>query len=506
MRVSHRNRFNYFVGNMNDALSDLMELNIQAASQKRINKPSDDPIGAARVLNHRDAIGAYDQYRDNVDTAKGWLNIADNTIMQVNTVLTRLRELGEQAATGTVSADNREQISYEARQLFEQLINMSNTEHEGKHIFGGHKTGESAYVEALWMTSSDPNLENIDFSITGESQRSIVVQFLDSGTVGGAADMDYRYSTDGGDTWTTDTLAAGQDTLDLSGVRLQLENGATITAVDLNDSASTDNGSWMWIRPTARYMGDDVDSISVSTLSRSTLGASATGNFDKNVVVRVDSGTDLGNALSYSYSVDGGISWTTGSSTTAGEASNATLVVPGGYLTLTSNAGNTLSAGDQWVIQPRTGRILVEISPGETLQINSIGKDVSSAACTWTPGPATPRWSSATTGICSRPWASWWGYLETNNQSGIQEALEGLATADQHMLTAAASIGARENRLDVMDNVLETLQLNEEERLSTVEDVDITELMTKLANQQLIYETVLRSSSMVMRMSLANYI
>ena len=30
--------------------------------------------------------------------------------------------------------------------------------------------------------------------------------------------------------------------------------------------------------------------------------------------------------------------------------------------------------------------------------------------------------------------------------------------------------------------------------------------MTKLANQQIVYETVLRSSSMVMRLSLANFI
>lgn len=504
MRVSHRNRFNYFVGNMNSSLSDLMELNIQAASQKRINKPSDDSIGAARVLNHRDAIGAYDQYRNNVDTAKGWLNIADNTIMEVNTVLTRLRELGEQAATGTVSGENREQVSYEARQLFEQLINMANTEHEGKHIFSGHKTGESAFVETLWMTTSDTNLQNIDFSITGEAQRSIVVQFLESGTVGGATDMDYRYSTDGGDNWTTATLTAGDDTLNLDGVLLNLENGATITAVDVDNNASVNNGSWLWVRPTAQYMGDDVDSINVSSLSRSTLNTTATGNFNNNVVVRIDSATSLASGISYSYSADGGISWNTGNTVTSGVASNATLVVQGGYLALSSNAGNTLSAGDQWVIQPRTGRIMVEISPNESLQINSIGKDVFGGVYTQ-PGASNASVVYGDNRNMFEAVGKLVCYLETNNQSGIQEALEGLSTADQHMLTSAASIGARENRLDVMDNVLETLQLNEEERLSTVEDVDITELMTRLANQQLVYETVLRSSSMVMRMSLANY-
>ena len=41
---------------------------------------------------------------------------------------------------------------------------------------------------------------------------------------------------------------------------------------------------------------------------------------------------------------------------------------------------------------------------------------------------------------------------------------------------------------------------------SYVEDIDLTELLTKLTRQQIAYQTVLQSSSMIMNMSLANYI
>ena len=507
MRVSHRSRFSFFIDNMNMSMSDLMALNIQASSQKKINRPSDDSVGMARILNHRDTLHSLSQYRENIDTATGWLNIADEVLLQVNTIVTRLKEIAEQAATGSMGRDNREQVSYEARQLFNQLINIANTEHEGKHIFAGHKTGAPAFVEKLWMTTNDSNVASAQFSISGSTEKTILVRFLTDGDVD-TDTLNYEYSLDGGQTFTQATLAAGTNILDLNGVLLTLANGTTVSAYDSNIPGSSGNGTWIWVRPTAQYMGDDQDEVIVDTLGPSTLNASASGVFGKNVIVRIDGDTNLASNISYSYSVDGGINWVTGNtSSSAAIASSATLVVPGGYLTLASNGGNLLSQGDQFVIRPRTGRIKVEISPGEEIQINSIGKDVFGGVYEQ-PGSnaATPVFGLGSQKNLFETVGKLVGYLETNNQEGIQQALENLRESNEHILNNAARIGARENRLKVAHSVLQTLEYSETNQLSMVEDVDMTELMTQLASQQIIYETVLKSSSMIMRMSLANYI
>ncbi len=42
--------------------------------------------------------------------------------------------------------------------------------------------------------------------------------------------------------------------------------------------------------------------------------------------------------------------------------------------------------------------------------------------------------------------------------------------------------------------------------MSAVEDVDFSELMTRLAQEQLIYNSVLKSSSMIMQMNLSNFL
>lgn len=70
-RVSQRGLYSTQIYNMNNSLAKLVELNEQSSTQKRINKPSDDPTGAARVLAYRDSMNATDRYQANITSAQG---------------------------------------------------------------------------------------------------------------------------------------------------------------------------------------------------------------------------------------------------------------------------------------------------------------------------------------------------------------------------------------------------------------------------------------------------
>ena len=54
--------------------------------------------------------------------------------------------------------------------------------------------------------------------------------------------------------------------------------------------------------------------------------------------------------------------------------------------------------------------------------------------------------------------------------------------------------------------MVDTLAENAGDTLSKTEDADLTELITKLAQQELAYQAVLKSSSTVMNLSLVSYI
>ena len=156
IRITQPLMYNSMVGNMQTGLSNYMQSVEQSATQKRINRPSDDPAGTYRVLMTRDDIDTTKQLMTNIKTARGWLQLEDSVLSnEVSTVITQLKELAEQASTGTYTAENREQMSFEARELFGSLLNLANTRYEGKSVFAGHQYDESAFDMSLALTSWD---------------------------------------------------------------------------------------------------------------------------------------------------------------------------------------------------------------------------------------------------------------------------------------------------------------------------------------------------------------
>lgn len=515
IRVAQQQIYTNSLGYMNTTLSQLMESNLQASSQKKVNRPSDDPVGTTRILGLRDTLASLDQYQNNISTAKGWLTLADGTMSQVSTVLTRLSELAEQGSTGTMTNNNRGQIAAEARQLFEQLVGLANTNFEGKSIFGGQKTNVPAFDESLSLSVNHAGVvSNGGFTINGSSKTTTLVQFLDSGTV--AAGTRYRYSTDGGTTWTqsaiTDPGASSSTVhMDLGGVSMDIDRHTNVVANSATNTNDT-TGTWFWVRPTAIYKGDDEDSISVDPLQGmgSRVTGTANGVFANNVIVRIDQAGTLAGAVHYSYSMDGGSTWVlSNSSTPDAQASSASLNLPGGVLTLHSSGGNALLAGNMFVVHPRLAKIYVDISPTESVAINGVGKNIFGGLyqdpSSTHPTPVVNMGSSGATNLFETV-GKLVGYLETNNQSGVQQCLADLRSSKQTILNYAADVGGRENRLTMATGVLENLQYNQQQQLSNVEDVDLSSLMTKMAQQQLAYQSVLKSTSMIMNISLMNYL
>ena len=97
-------------------------------------------------------------------------------------------------------------------------------------------------------------------------------------------------------------------------------------------------------------------------------------------------------------------------------------------------------------------------------------------------------------------------YCQTNNLDGCGQAVEDIKKMSEHLLTKLAQVGGKSNRIEANLTVLTTHQLNQEERMSNIEDADLTTLLNNITKQQVTYQGVLQTSSMIMNMSLLNYI
>ena len=149
MRVTHNMMFTNMNANMNNILGNYMESGIQMSSQKRVNRPSDDPTSTVRIFDYRASIVANDTFINNSKEADSWLKSTDGALQQAQGILTRITELAEQASTGTITYENRMQISFELEQLFGQLINIANKYIEDKKPWELNKEGNVEAVNNL---------------------------------------------------------------------------------------------------------------------------------------------------------------------------------------------------------------------------------------------------------------------------------------------------------------------------------------------------------------------
>lgn len=147
MRVSTSWMQQQSVSTMMDRQSDMSRLSTQLSTGKRINQPSDDPVGAARALDltHLDTETA--QYQRNIVSANARLGLEDQSLANATNVLDRVRVLLLQAVNATQSDATRGDIAAEMVQLRAQLLGQANSrDGQGEYIFAGNRTGNAPFT------------------------------------------------------------------------------------------------------------------------------------------------------------------------------------------------------------------------------------------------------------------------------------------------------------------------------------------------------------------------
>jgi flagellar hook-associated protein 3 FlgL len=124
------------------------ELQNQITSGSRITRPSDDPIGAARALSLQDGLSQSQQYLKNIDQALSFINTSDAALDSVTQALGRGRELGVQAANGTLSASDRAAIQSEIEQIQSHVLDLAGSKYGAYYLFSGTASSEPGYVKA----------------------------------------------------------------------------------------------------------------------------------------------------------------------------------------------------------------------------------------------------------------------------------------------------------------------------------------------------------------------
>ncbi|MDN4066434.1 flagellar hook-associated protein FlgL [Paenibacillus vini] len=137
LRVTSNMMSNQVLRNLNKNLNKMSDLQNQQSTGRKLNKPSDDPVGVTYALRYRSELSANNQYQRNVDTALGWLDTTDSVMSQAESVMSRLKELTVKASNGTNPQSALDSIESELQELKKQLADLGNTQINGKYVFNG---------------------------------------------------------------------------------------------------------------------------------------------------------------------------------------------------------------------------------------------------------------------------------------------------------------------------------------------------------------------------------
>ncbi len=145
MRVTNNMISDRMVFNMQRSISRFLTLQGQLSTGKRINKPSDDPIGIQRDLIYRTELNKNEQYQENISQAQTWLMSYDSILNDAKNLITNAKDIAISMANGTYDDSARVGAATEVDSMFERLIQLANSELEGKFTFSGYRTDEKAF-------------------------------------------------------------------------------------------------------------------------------------------------------------------------------------------------------------------------------------------------------------------------------------------------------------------------------------------------------------------------
>lgn len=117
------------------------KLSTQMSTQKKINRPSDDPVVAIRALRLRSNVNEITQYYGkNIPDAESWLNVTEAGLKNLSQIMTNMITRCTTGSNGSLNTSNRKIILEELRGLGEEVYSTGDADYAGRYVFTGYRT------------------------------------------------------------------------------------------------------------------------------------------------------------------------------------------------------------------------------------------------------------------------------------------------------------------------------------------------------------------------------
>ncbi|QBJ62316.1 flagellar hook-associated protein FlgL [Pseudoalteromonas sp. DL-6] len=197
MRVSSHQFHLNSIKNIQSNTENFNEKSIQLATNKRILKPSDDPLGTVMIMNLGSEIKSLEQYKTNMDAVNFSLGQQEVQLTGIVNQIYSLQSLITTAADGSMGEAEIKALGQEMSVAFPAIVDLLNaTDSDGQYFFSGSKTDEKPFqIDATgnYVYAGDDIVREVAVSDDSSVKNNIVGNDLDPGASFLNAMQDYLF-------------------------------------------------------------------------------------------------------------------------------------------------------------------------------------------------------------------------------------------------------------------------------------------------------------------------
>jgi flagellar hook-associated protein 3 len=175
MRVTNKMISDQVMYNLNRSLDRFIDLQSMMSSGRRINKPSDDPVGTQKDIRYRKTLAEIAQYKKNISSSRNLLSSYDSILQEAKNIVTSVYEKAvDMAGDDGYTYDNAGEVAAnEVRDLFDRLLALGNTKVEDRYIFSGYRTDTETFRLNANGVEYDGDSGNIQIDIEANTRLGI---------------------------------------------------------------------------------------------------------------------------------------------------------------------------------------------------------------------------------------------------------------------------------------------------------------------------------------------
>lgn len=142
MRVTNSSMIRNHMYDTQQNLAKMNGINEQLNTAKMINRVSDDPHKAIRIMDLNNEIRYTEKYNYNIDEVVGWMETTDGSLSNLGGIFHDIKKEILEIGNGVYHEDELKAIQAEMNEKIKDIGNILNTTYAGKYMFGGTTVDE----------------------------------------------------------------------------------------------------------------------------------------------------------------------------------------------------------------------------------------------------------------------------------------------------------------------------------------------------------------------------